>query len=356
MKVWMTTDSHFGLKNNSEEWLEIARSYYYDFFIPELEKRKGKNDILVHMGDVFDNRNVINISVMCFARQLFKDLSIMFPEGVYVICGNHDTYKKNSNDINSLIILEGISNVNLIINTEEILNILNKEIVLMPWQINSKEEANTLAGIKKSDYLLAHTSVIGALYSGTRKVEHGMKPEEYVNFGQVYTGHIHTSQKIKNVRFNGSPYEITRNDRGNRKSIWGFDIKTGDEIEIINTFSPQHLLISYESLLGKENSEISQIIKNNFVDVAVSSEIKDTKQLDNLMDLLSNSESRDTKIKFVDNSIKDEVINIELDISQMQEQNHENLIKEYLSKKGYNDVLVEKLSTYLLKEMKEIEG
>lgn len=356
MKLWMTTDSHFGVKNNSEEWLEIARSYYYDFFIPELEKRKGKTDILVHMGDVFDNRNVINLSVMFFAKKLFKDLSTLFSEGVYIICGNHDTYQKNSNEINSLILFEDIPNVNVITMYEEVLSLLGKEIVLMPWQINAKEEAATLEGIKKSDYLLAHTSVIGALYSGTRRVEHGNSPEKYADFGQVYTGHIHTSQKIKNVRFNGSPYEITRNDRGNRKSIWGFDIKTGEETEIINTFSPKHLLVSYDSLLSKDDSEISEIVKNNFVDVTVSSEIKDTKKLDNFMDLLSNTESRDTKIKFVDSSMKNEIVQMDVDVSKMQEQNHENLIKEYLSKKGYSDTLVDKVSTYLIKEMKEIEG
>jgi DNA repair exonuclease SbcCD nuclease subunit len=356
MKLWMTTDSHFGVKNNSEEWLEIARSYYYDFFIPEVSKRKGPTDILVHMGDVFDSRNAINISVMCFAKHLFKDLAALFPEGVYVICGNHDTYRKDTNEINSLVILEGIKNVHLIVNEEEVLRIHDKDIALLPWQLSSKHEKETLKGIKDSDYLLAHTSVIGALYSGTRRVEHGNKPESYADFGQVYTGHIHTSQKIKNVRFNGSPYEITRNDRGNQKSIWGFDIKTGKEIQIINTFSPKHLSINYDSLLGKEEDEIKKIIKNNFVDVNVSSEIKDTKELDNFMDMLSNTQSRDTKIKFIDKSLTPDSIDIDVDISKMKEQNNRELVKEYLSKKGYKDSLIEKLVDYIEIEMKKLEG
>jgi len=286
MRTWITTDSHFG-KYGTQEWADIQFDYYYNFFIPQVKYHKKDDDILIHCGDVFDNRNILDISILNRTLQLFEDLSDIFKE-IYIICGNHDTYQKNSNLINSIKPLGYIKNVELVIDKPKILNYDNKRIALLQWCINTQDELDNLSKIETSDYLFAHTSVIGAVYSGSRLVEHGNEKEIFYKYGKVYSGHIHTSQVMKNIRFLGSPYQLTKNDINNPKSIWCVDFKTGEEFSILNDYSPKFLRFNWREVENRDVDDINRLFKNNFVDVIVDSEIKDTKQFDNLHKKLSN--------------------------------------------------------------------
>lgn len=351
MRTWITSDSHFG-KYNTQEWADIQFDYYYNFFIPKIKYHKKEDDILIHCGDVFDNRNLLDISVLNRTVKLFEDLSLIFPK-IYIVCGNHDTYQKNSNLINSINILGYISNVELVIDKPKILEFDNKRIALMQWGIDTQDELRSLDYIQSSDFLFAHTSVVGAIYSGSRAVEHGNTDEVFYKYGKVYSGHIHTSQVIKNIRFVGSPYELTRNDINNPKSIWCVDFKTGQEFSILNDYSPKFLRFNYREIENRSVDEINKLFKNNFVDVVVDSEMKDTKQFDLLNKKLSNVESRNFKFKF-QKDIKTEVEELILENSN-EEVNQDDLIKLFLENKGYKDSLITKVQKFINKEIKQIE-
>ena len=57
MKVFMITDTHFGIYlNNLEKWLTMMEATFYDFVIPYLKENAEPGDVLIHLGDLFDNR------------------------------------------------------------------------------------------------------------------------------------------------------------------------------------------------------------------------------------------------------------------------------------------------------------
>ena len=87
-RVWVLGDLHFGVRSNSMEWLQIQKDFFEEVFIPNLKKHVKPGDVLVQVGDKFDNRQSINIKVLNYAMDLFERLGEILP--VHVICGNHD--------------------------------------------------------------------------------------------------------------------------------------------------------------------------------------------------------------------------------------------------------------------------
>jgi len=68
-KIYLVGDSHIGLgyPNKTDKWLRIHQEYFNDFLIPTLKERIEPGDIIIHLGDLFDNRNVIPINLLNFA-------------------------------------------------------------------------------------------------------------------------------------------------------------------------------------------------------------------------------------------------------------------------------------------------
>ena len=51
-----------GCRSNSVLWLNIIEDYFFNFFIPLVKKEYKEGDVLYHLGDVFDNRQSINLA------------------------------------------------------------------------------------------------------------------------------------------------------------------------------------------------------------------------------------------------------------------------------------------------------
>ena len=62
-RVWVLGDLHFGVRANSVEWLEIQKQFFEEVFIPTLKKNVKPGDVLIQVGDTFDNRQSINIKI-----------------------------------------------------------------------------------------------------------------------------------------------------------------------------------------------------------------------------------------------------------------------------------------------------
>ena len=99
-RVWVLGDLHFGVRSNSLEWLNIQKDFFENLFIPTLKEHYRPGDVLVQVGDTFDNRQSINIRVLNYAIKLFERLGKMLP--VHIIVGNHDIWAKKSNEITSI--------------------------------------------------------------------------------------------------------------------------------------------------------------------------------------------------------------------------------------------------------------
>jgi DNA repair exonuclease SbcCD nuclease subunit len=73
-RVIFITDTHLGVRNNSNDWIEIHEDYFKNWFIPLCKKIYRPGDCLVHLGDVYDSRQSLNLRVLNLGIDIFEEL------------------------------------------------------------------------------------------------------------------------------------------------------------------------------------------------------------------------------------------------------------------------------------------
>ena len=99
-KVAIITDTHFGARNDSPAFSRYFKKFYEEIFFPSLEERGIRT--VIHMGDVVDRRKFINWRTLYQMREVFFDACYGRYINLHIIIGNHDTFFKNTNVINSM--------------------------------------------------------------------------------------------------------------------------------------------------------------------------------------------------------------------------------------------------------------
>lgn len=271
-RIIFVTDTHLGIRNSSNEWIEIHQEYFYNWFIPLCKEIYRPGDCLVHLGDVYDSRQSLNLKVLNMGIDIFEKLSDIFKDGIYIICGNHDIYGKESNEVNSLKSLKWIPRVNIF---EEPVSVKlgSRKVYFMPWRKDHVTDRETITEAEPHDYLFCHTDLKGLKFNRFVTIDEGLSFKEIDKFERVYSGHIHYSQNLGKIRMLGSPYQLTRSDTGNTKGITVLDLESGEEEYYENNYSPKFIRIGFNEVLNSTPPELEKIFKNNFVDILIDPEM-----------------------------------------------------------------------------------
>lgn len=327
-RAFIVSDTHFGARSNSVEWVEEMIDWFRSDFIPRVKSEYKPGDILVHCGDVFDNRQSINLLVLHEGMKLFEELSHIFVDGIYVIAGNHDVMRKTTNDVSSLDALRYIPRVN-IIKEPIIATFPTTTALFMPWRTNEEEEKKCLEefDIENCNYLFCHTNIRNLRFDSRRDVEEGLMLDDIVKFKRVYSGHIHWGQHRGNVTMVGNPYQMTRSDAGNPKGFYLLDIESGEETFFENNHSPKFVKIYINKFLDKTVEELISISKNNRVDLYVPSTYLVKYQVNSIIDILSTITKRLDVIPF-EQDLYDELE--ESDFDGVGSMNIFNLCEKYV--------------------------
>jgi DNA repair exonuclease SbcCD nuclease subunit len=342
-KIFLVSDTHWGVRSNSLEWIQNQQAYFINFFIPYVKSKLETGDILCILGDWFDSRQLLDIHVMNISIDIIMELATILP--IYMMTGNHDIYKKNDTDVNSLAAFRHIPNVTIyekpIIITNNTSNIL-----LMPW-IGSKELEESYLEDNKVEYVFAHTTIEGFKYDNGRDITTGgVSVNKFSHIKRLFSGHIHKRQEVKNLIYLGSPYHTKRSDIGNSKGIYTF---IPDENEIVfekNTLSPVFQRIKLENLLDLTLDHCKYIFHNNYTDVIIPDKYIHIFHLTKFIDLLEDCKYKKIETigegRVIDNAvtiadkidIKDILSLIELAIEELG-LNMETLVKLKLLNRDY---------------------
>jgi len=279
-RVWVLGDMHLGIRSNSNEWLEIQQDFYENQFIPTLKEHVQDGDVLVQVGDAFDNRQSINLKVLSYAVDLFERLGEILP--VHIICGNHDIWAKKSNEITSIDSLKWIPNVQ-IYKEPELMQWHDKNILMMPWRRDPQHEAETLSEFPSTNIVFCHSEVRGIALNAKVKNMHGSDANTFDRYDAVYSGHIHYRQRKGQLRMVGTPYELTRSDSGNTKGFDLVDLTTMEETFFKNTVSPKFVKYNLAMLYNTPLGDFKREIENNFVDLFIPSKIATNSSLSALI-------------------------------------------------------------------------
>ena len=156
MKIAILNDTHCGIRNSSEVFLDNAATFYKEVFFPECEKQGV--DQIVHLGDFYDNRKFINFKAMNHVRKHFLQELRTRGMKMDIIPGNHDTYFKNTNELNSLKECLGhYMNEIHIIMEPTVMEYGSLKMALLPWicQDNYDKSMNFIRECK-ADWLGGH--------------------------------------------------------------------------------------------------------------------------------------------------------------------------------------------------------
>jgi DNA repair exonuclease SbcCD nuclease subunit len=138
-----------------------------------------------------------------------RDLGI----DIHMIPGNHDTYFKNTNKVNSPELLLGeYDNIQIYPEVTE-LTFDERKILFVPW-ICSENYTHTMDVIKNTEAkaVFGHFEFSGfQMYKGAI-VSHGSDTSPYSHFDLVCSGHYHHRSRTNNILYLGNPYEITWSD------------------------------------------------------------------------------------------------------------------------------------------------
>jgi DNA repair exonuclease SbcCD nuclease subunit len=266
MKIALISDIHFGVKKHSENVLNHQIDFFENLLIPTL--KSNNINYLFILGDLFDNSEVTNILIKDKTVNLFNKLVETFPNlNIIILKGNHDIYYKNTLSVSSLNIFGFLNEHITVISQLDEITINKRKILLVPWLIKDSQYYNDFLNIvnsdKQYDLCFGHFAINKFEIIPSLVENKGFEIENFKNFKQVYSGHFHIRNKIENIQYLGSPYEITWNDYGNTKGITLLDLDTLEQTFIENTISPKHIKLYLSSVIKDKN--ILKDIKNNYV-------------------------------------------------------------------------------------------
>lgn len=272
MKVAIITDTHWGIRNDSIIMHDYMKKFLDDVFFPTL-KEQGI-DTVFHLGDLVDRRKYINYVTARRLRDDFlqplEDMNI----NVHIIAGNHDTFYKNTNEINALyeLGLTAYNDFHLYTKQPYELKVGDTSVLLVPWICADNYDVSmNMIAESKSPFCFGHFELNGfEMYRGQMN-DHGEDPKQFDRFDVVCSGHYHHKSSSGNIHYLGAPCEFNWSDYNDNKGFHILDTETR-ELEFIQ--NPYTMFIKYfYDDLNKQMDEVllfdEQLFKNKYVKVIV---------------------------------------------------------------------------------------
>lgn len=234
MKIAILNDTHCGIRNSSDIFMDYQEAFYRDVFFPYL-KENGITTIL-HLGDYYDNRKTINFKALSHNRRIFLDKLREYGIHMDIIPGNHDCYFKNTNDLNALKELQGhYMNEVSIIEEPRVMDYDGCQIGLVPW-INSENEKECLTFLQNTTAQIigGHFEIAGFEMDRGITCKEGMDKNVFDRFELVMSGHFHAKSHYNNTHYLGSQMEFFWNDCGDKKYFHVFDTDTRELLPVHN--------------------------------------------------------------------------------------------------------------------------
>jgi DNA repair exonuclease SbcCD nuclease subunit len=359
-KILLIGDVHLGLgfPNNHQKWLNVAKEYFSDFLLPLVKKEMTKDDIIVQLGDLFDNRTFIPIDVLNYAQSTVEEMSKICP--VHILVGNHDMFNKSSGEINSVNTFKYMPNV-FVYDKSTKIEYMGKSILMMPFIESRKQQSGILKQYSGCYYLFCHSDLNGAkmhLTSVAHKNNDKIDIEDFDGYKNVYSGHIHLLQRNKQFTFVGSVHEMDRNDLGNQKGVFILDVIEESERFIPNNISPKFEKLYL--LKGADIDSLDKISAKNYIDVYISNSLLiNNRKLRRKLEIILENGSF-ASVEYIDdiNKTEEDKADVELVNESTESESHipkiqldyKDIIKDYILSQTYSD----KVKTGVLKEYDEV--
>lgn len=351
-KVAVINDTHFGIKNGNDVFIDYMLDFFENQFFPYCLKHGIKE--IVHAGDFFDHRKYINFKALQKVNDRFLSKLREYGMLMHIIPGNHDVYWKQTNRLNAieLILSRDWSDVVKIYMEPDDIQFGDTSVAVLPWVTDDNlVECTKFIENTKSEMLIGHLELEGFKFMASTNIishdnKYGMKASDFEKFDVVLSGHYHTKSQRGNIRYMGTQYELTWSDCNDTKHFHIIDTKTREVTAIHNPdilfykyvyddsqyASPEDILTDTD--FTKFNGKFVRIVVNKKNDHFV---------FDKFIMRVESNDPEDLNIfesmeEFSANEVNDEDIKVE---------NTEVLMDSYVDSLGDSDVDINKLKKKL---------
>ncbi len=305
MKIAIITDQHLdGRKGNLAFW-NYFQKFYDEIFFPTLEKEGVR--VVFDLGDTFDNRKSMDFNTFHRVRENYFERLKDYE--VHMLLGNHCTYYKNTNRINSPeLLLEQYNNIRIYSEPKEIL--MGKKVFLMlPW-INKENQEDVFSRLETSeaDICCGHLELTGFEVTPGMKMDHGMDPQLFHRFKRVWSGHYHHKSKKGNVQYLGNPYQMYWNDYKDRRGFHIYDTESDKLKFVANPYEIFDKIFYDDTSMDYNKQDVSDY-KDKYIKIVVN-EKRDYQMFETLVDRLYNVGVHDVKI--VETLVEEDTADIEV--------------------------------------------
>lgn len=229
------TDTHFGRKNNSINFLRSQMSFF-DQLIQKISKIPvGTRFDIVHCGDIFESRSTVGVYILDSVMDMFRNMiktamKINKNNRLIFVAGNHDFYSPVGDTVNTLdtllsqLAFEG--NV-ITVSKKEIRDPEDPSILYVPWfRWNNNIDNIDFSGVK---VVFTHTDLHE--YKNDPRI-----PQDTF----VLSGHIHGMRRYRDNKFINipTPYGLDFSDvNDDNKGAFILDSKMQLKSFLTNTTS-----------------------------------------------------------------------------------------------------------------------
>ena len=248
--------------------------------------KENNIDTLIHLGDVVDRRKFINHNTAHNFKKVFFNKLDELNIDTHIIIGNHDTYYKNTNEVNALQNLDINKGAKLYTKTTEV-EFDGLPILFIPW-ICDDNETDSVEKIKNSTSSIAmgHLEVKGFEMHNGHYNEHGQEKAMFKRFEKVLSGHFHKKSDDGQIYYLGTQYEMTWSDYMCPKGFHIFDTQTRELTRIPNPIRMFKKIVYNDKENNYDNFDLQEY-NECFVKLFVSNK-SDNDMYDRLLDRIYN--------------------------------------------------------------------
>ena len=272
MKIALITDQHFGARNDATHILDYYEKFYKEVFFPKI--REEKVEAVLILGDTFDRRKYLNFYTLKRTKEMFFEPLAYMDMDVHILAGNHDTYFKNTNEVNSVDLLLGEYGITFnVIDHPTHIYVGAHKICMMPW-ICPENYEDSMETLKDSDAKICcgHFEIAGfAMYRGMPS-EEGLDRGMFRKFNHTFSGHYHHKSSDGDIHYLGNPYELTWQDYNDPRGFHILDLDT-DSLEFIENPNKMFHRIVYDDKVNSITEVMNTTMmpyKDKYVKVVVT--------------------------------------------------------------------------------------
>lgn len=283
-KVAILGDVHFGARNGNKALQKAQGEFFTKLFWPTCVKSKVTD--VIQLGDLFDDRKSLRHEDIRFCQDYFIDPAEWLKIKLHILVGNHDVphlrdLKESAQEVLGIAAYSKVADV----------VIGGRSVRFCPWLCEANLE-ESMHWIKEGgDILVGHFGITEFNMGLGFKCNDGLDSKLFGAWKHVWSGHFHHQDFKYNIRYMGTPYQMSWTDADTKHGFWIWDTET-DELEYFD--NQERLYVKYnwhEDLLKTELV--------NHKDKWVRLEVKDkpdVKKFEKFVDIINSQEPADLKI------------------------------------------------------------